>query len=203
MLILDGVVLIVLLLMGYLGYRKGLINMIFSIIALLVAMVISLLFFRPLSNFLIEKTTIDDRIHSIVIEKLSDKSDEEIKENYFNIIDDTKEKAKEGITEQVAQQVVTISIEVISLLVIFIVTRIILIFIKQIANAVASLPLIKQFNRLGGGIAGVLKGIIFIYIIFAIMFVMSNMVEFDIFNDLVNKSIIAKFMYDKNIFFII
>jgi len=199
MFILDIVVVLILVLMGFLGYKKGLINMIFSVVSLLIAIIISMIFFNPLSNFIVENTTIDDKINSVIVEKLETQSESEIEENYNSIIEDTKGKVKTELSQQISEKITAISIQVISIIVVFIVTRLVLIFVKQIANAIASLPIIKQFNKLGGLIAGVLKAIIFIYIVFAIIFVVSTVGEFDQFNNLVNNSIIAKTMYYKNI----
>jgi len=192
MFILDIVVVLILVLMGFLGYKKGLINMIFSVVSLLIAIIISMIFFNPLSNFIVENTTIDDKINSVIVEKLETQSESEIEENYNSIIEDTKGKVKTELSQQISEKITAISIQVISIIVVFIVTRLVLIFVKQIANAIASLPIIKQFNKLGGLIAGVLKAIIFIYIVFAIIFVVSTVGEFDQFNNLVNNSIIAK-----------
>jgi uncharacterized membrane protein required for colicin V production len=41
--------------------------------------------------------------------------------------------------------------------------------VARVLNATAKLPVIKQFNKLGGLIFGLVKGVLFLYIIFAIL----------------------------------
>ena len=45
-----------------------------------------------------------------------------------------------------------------TILVLFIILRIILIFVNALANWIAELPLLKQINETGGAIYGVLRG---------------------------------------------
>ena len=58
--IIDLIIVAILALSIFLGYKKGLAKNIIKIISFLVAIIIAILFFKPVSNFIIEKTEIDE-----------------------------------------------------------------------------------------------------------------------------------------------
>lgn len=82
MFILDLIIIGFILLMTFIGYKKGLINMAFSIVSFFIAIFISLLLYKPISNLIITKTTIDETIQNTIYEKISSKSDTELEENF-------------------------------------------------------------------------------------------------------------------------
>ena len=85
------------------------------------------------------------------------------------------------------------------MIVLFIVTRILLVFVRFITDAIASLPVIKQFNKLGGALYGLLKGLFIIYVILAIMFFIISLNGGNNLFNMIDKSIIGKMMYANNI----
>jgi len=86
MLILDLIIIGFILLMTFIGYKKGLINIAFSIISFFIAILVSLLLYKPISNIIITKTNIDETIQSTIYENISTKTDTELEEN-FRFID--------------------------------------------------------------------------------------------------------------------
>ena len=58
-LLMDIVLVAILVLNIIIGYKKGLINVIFNICAFLLAIVITIILYKPVSNIIIENTTID------------------------------------------------------------------------------------------------------------------------------------------------
>ena len=60
--IIDIVIIAVILLCLYGGYRKGLIGLAFSIVSFVAALIIAFILFSPISTFVINNTEFDDNI---------------------------------------------------------------------------------------------------------------------------------------------
>lgn len=199
MLILDLIILIILALFTFIGYKKGLINTAFSILSFFIAIILSFILFKPISNIVISKTNIDESIQKTVYEKISVKDNDELRNNFDSLIENKKDEITDTIRTEISQKVSNLIINIIIWILILVITKIILFFFKSILNAIANLPLLKQINKTGGLIFGFLKGLFIIYILFAILLLLSNIIAFDNFNSLLNTSILAKFLYNNNI----
>ena len=67
--LLDVIVVAIIILSTFLGYKKGLINVIFNICAFLVAIIITFILYKPVTNLVIQNTEIDEKIENVIIEK--------------------------------------------------------------------------------------------------------------------------------------
>ena len=86
------------------------------------------------------------------------------------------------------------------MLALFIVSRICLIFIKSLSDLIAKLPIINQFNKLGGVLYGLLRGLLITY---AIVMIMNLMITFNpkgSLNDIMNETYLAKMISQYSIF---
>ena len=121
--------------------------------------------------------------------------DKYIEKYTYNAITDAKNDAVKSVADTIALNTVNIIVAI----ALFIVVRILLIFAKAFVGALADLPLIKQFNKLGGVLYGVITGLIIIYIILAIMFFMVSINGLEIINEAIDASIVTKYLYGNNI----
>ena len=112
-----------------------------------------------------------------------------------NAADETKSKVKETLAENISLK----AIEILTWIVVFIITRTVLLLLKFFADGVANLPIIKQLNGIGGIVYGTAKGLIIVYLILTILFfVVSANSNGEIANAIDNSSV-TKFLYDNNI----
>ena len=199
--LIDVILLGVILLSTFIGYKKGLIKVAFGLISFLLAIVISILIYRPISNFIIEHTSIDDQLEE-TIENRIDASDD-AKEETHNIITNYYSDIKNASSKVIAQNISETIVNIGCMLLVFIITKIILFFFKFSGDLIAKLPLIKQCNSVGGFLYGLLKGFIIIYIFFAIVTLISPIIDVYAFTNMINSSIIANIMYNNNIIFIL
>ena len=182
--ILDVIILSVLALSLILGYRKGLIGVAFNLCAFLVALIITWILYTPITNLVINNTQIDDGIRNTIIEKgvikekvENEKTEEKIEEK-DNVVNQYIQKYVTEPATNTANNVVEETAKVVSEKVVaigvaiglFIVVRIGLILLKFVAEAIAKLPVIKQFNKAGGLIYGAIRGMLIIYVFLAILF---------------------------------
>ena len=204
-LFLDIVIICILALSIFLGYKKGLVNVIFNLCAFLVALIITLILFKPISNIVINNTQFDDNIKQTVLDKgVTEKKeitsedsnvDKYVEKYAYNAVTDVKNQAVENMAESIAISTVNIFVSI----GIFIVVRLLLIFTKSLFKAITELPIIKQFNKAGGIIYGILVGLIIIYVLLAIMFFIASIKGASSITNTMETSIISKYLYGNNI----
>ncbi len=162
--IIDLLIIAIVGLSIWMGYKKGLTKSLLKIFNFFIALIISIILFNPISNIIINNTEVDEVIQDSIISKFSNNEEinnteeNEEKENnmptIFNNyikseIDKATNEAKENIIKESAKQISTSIINVGIVIIIFLIVRVILIFIKGIANIITKLPVIKQCDELG------------------------------------------------------
>lgn len=206
-LIVDIIIIAIIALFIFWGYYRGLIGVAFKILTFFAAIIIALLLYKPVSNLIIEKTQIDENIEQSIIEKFSSKEDEQIKEEdlenmsevLVNYIKNYTTEVQDATVSMIAKQVSIVSINVVVAIGLFIITKLILIIFRAISKILAELPIIKQFDKTGGIIYGLLQGILVVLVILAIISLCASMIEnFGIISS-INNSYIGKFLYNNNI----
>lgn len=210
--IIDLIVIAILVLSTFLGYKKGLIGVAFKILSFLIAIVITLILYRPISSYIINNTSFETTIENSISEKLSTskinegKIDEtstdlpNVVVNYINKeIVSTVNETGEALVQIVAKELSQTIINLIVVIGIFVITRLLLLFAKAILSAVAELPIIKQFNEVGGIIYGILRGILLIYVLLAILSFILPMLDKTAILSAINDSILTKILYNNNL----
>jgi uncharacterized membrane protein required for colicin V production len=109
------------------------------------------------------------------------------------------EEAKDYVIENASREISIIIINIIVFLALLIVSRIILTFVKAIADLITKIPVIKQFDELGGGLYGALRAAVIILILFTIISVILPLVQENNILAIINESILAKYIYENNI----
>ena len=199
--LIDLIAIAIIALFTFIGYKKGLIKVAFGLVSFILAIVISVLLYRPISNFVINYTPFDDYIETTISERLespetTDEETQNIVSNYYNNI-------KNASTSVISSGISKTIINVACMLIVFITVKIILLFFKFIGDLIAKLPLIKQFNTVGGFLYGLLKGFIIIYILLALLAILAPIININNIINIINSSIITNIMYNNNIIFIL
>lgn len=199
--LIDLILIAIIALFTFIGYKKGLIKVAFSLVSFILAIVVSVILYKPVSNFIINYTPIDDNIEATISERLespdtTDVETENIVSNYYNNI-------KNASTSVIADGISKTIINIACMIIVFVIAKIILLFFRFAGDLIAKLPLIKQFNSAGGFIYGLLKGFIIIYLLLALIAIISPVVDINNIISIINSSIITNIMYNNNIIFIL
>lgn len=204
--ILDLIILAIFIASVAMGYRKGLVKVAVQMCAVIIALVVSLTFYKPVSNMIIEKTEIDENIQNAIIENgtsQKEESEEKQKDSFMiyieKYVEDSVTDAKNNAVESVAEVVSEKLINIVVIVLLFIVTRLALILLTLISDVITSLPIIKQFNKAGGLIYGILRGVIYVYLALAALFLIVSLSANQVIVDLINTSLITKVLYANNI----
>ena len=208
--IIDLVIIAIIALCVFLGYKKGLTQYIIKIFSFIISLVVAFVLFKPVSNFVIQNTKIDETIKEAVINVVKDDVEEtgKVKEDnnlpkamveYINnTIENAVNEAKENVIEIAAEGVASATINVGVAILLFIIVRIALIFISMLSKIITDLPIIKQFDKTGI-IYGLLKSFVIIFVIFALLSFVSPMIEQTGIIVAINKSFIGSILYNNNL----
>ena len=192
--VVDIIIVAIILLSTFLAYRKGLITLAIQLVAVVIAIVLTLLLYKPVSNVIINVTAIDETIQNAILEEAN------------NIMTNDEEGANQVVetiqNNMLPETARTISINIIEgavILILYIVIRIVLKFITALANLVSKLPILNQLNQLGGIIYGILRGVLIIYILLLLVNLSGEIEPQNHVYTAVEESYIGKVMNENNI----
>lgn len=197
----DIILIGIIIISTLIGYKRGLVNVIFNLCAFLIALIITMFLYTPITNYVIDNTDFDEKIENIIVEKSVTNEDETsteegVLDNYISqSIKNKKNDVVKSSSTIIAQKIIGILVAII----LFIVVRIILIFAKALINGIASLPIIKQLNEVGGLVYGALMGIIVVYVILAVLYFVISVNNTGTIADAINTSNITRILYSNNI----
>ena len=162
--VIDIILVLIVALSAFLGYKKGLVELGAKLFAGIIAIVITLIIYKPVGNIFIKNTSIDEKIENTILEKTTNVIDENSKISDNKYIQDASDNAVSQVKEEVLpEQARNIAVNVVyvaTALILFIVSKIVLSIVISLANAIASLPILKQFNEIGGFLYGLVRGAI-------------------------------------------
>ena len=197
--IIDIIFICILALSIYLGYKKGLVKVIFNVFAFLIAIILTVILYRPITNMVINNTELDEKIANVIIEKgtveVENSSGNKTIDKY---VENTKKNIQNDVVNTTAKSLSENLVGIIVMVSLFIILRIVLIVIAFFANSLAELPIVKQFNKVGGTIYGVLEGIIIVLAVLAIVYFISSITKDSNIVSVINTSIITKYVYYNN-----
>lgn len=197
--IIDIIFICILALSIYLGYKKGLVKVIFNVFAFLIAIILTVILYRPITNVVINNTELDEKIVNVIIEKgtveVENSSENKTIDKY---VENTKKNIQNDVVNTTAKSLSENLVGIIVMVSLFIILRIVLIVIAFFANSLAELPIVKQFNKVGGTIYGVLEGIIIVLAVLAIVYFISSITKDSNIVSVINTSIITKYVYYNN-----
>ena len=215
--IIDLILLTIIGLNIFLGYKKGLIKVAISIFAFFIALIATIILVKPVSYLVIKNTQIDERIQTIIInnnyfkddeqsdeiskqnEPVTDKNQNFIQKYIMNTITEKTNEAKNRALENISEAISIKIVELITGIIVFVLIRIIIIIISLLSDFISEIPIIKQFNKAGGIIYGLLKSFVLIYIMLTIVFIIVSVKENSLIYKAIDESILTKFLYNNNI----
>jgi uncharacterized membrane protein required for colicin V production len=197
--IIDLAIVLIIALSIFLGYKRGLIKCVVSVLSFLIAIIVVIIFTKPITNLIIDNTTIDNAIKDSIASKVNIQDAEEYKVGNFlgvgDFVTNSKNEAIEMFSNTLTNGILTIGIAII----LYVLTRFLLKFVKGISKLADKIPVLKQFNHVGGIIYGILSGILKVYAILAVLMLIIPFITNTAFLDAINGSFIADMMYNNNI----
>lgn len=188
----------------YFGYKKGLIEVAFKILSFFIAIVISIVLFKPVSYCIVNFTSIDEHINTYIYNTVSNHIENKTPQksnlptsfaHYIDkTIEETSKTLKDNVATAVSNSITSTAVNILAFLIVFIISRFILIFVHLLSDTLANLPIVQEFNDVGGLLYGFLKSLIIILVTLAIV----SILPFESLKDIINSSYLTLFLYNIN-----
>ena len=189
--LIDIILIAIVLLSTFLGYKKGLVKLATKLFAGIIAIIVTIAIYKPVSGIIINNTQIDEKIEQIIIENTERFIEE--KTQGQNAI--TNNIQNEVVPKQ-AKEISKSAVYAVTALVLFLFVKIALSIIVSIIGFITELPILKQFNEIGGIIYGILRGALIVCAVVLIMGVFTKVNPQNSLNKNIQTSILTKMIYE-------
>lgn len=204
--ILDVIVVAIIALNVYLCYKKGLVNLAVGLIAVVAAIILSVIFYKPVTNLIVENTEFDEQLGDTIVETFTPEGAEGGQVRYVGILSyletevgNVVNETKNEVVYETANVMAVKIINLIVFIIIFTVVRVALFALTFVADAITSLPILKQLDDVGGILYGLVKALLIIYVVLAIVSLVVSFINSTAISDAISSSYVTKFFYDNNI----
>lgn len=191
--IIDLILIAIVLLSAFLGYKKGLVKLGAKLFAGIIAIVLTLILYRPVSGAIIKNTPIVEKIKNVVIENSSNFENQDKDKVSTQITNQLKNEILPAEAENIAKSIVY----AVTSIVLFLVIKIILSIVISLIDGIARLPILKQFNEVGGLVYGLARGMLIVCVIILLMGVHEKVKPENNLNENIEKTNITKMIYEK------
>ncbi len=208
----DVIVILIVLVFGLLGYKKGFIKTAFGMASFFVAIILAFSLYKPVGYTISVNTEIDEWIYNTIAGKVEEKESMNI-ENKSDVssigeaiknlpenmkeqigLDEVKDHAKSAIAESVTE----VALNIIAFVGIYVIARVLLAVLCFVLDKLMLLPVLKQLNEILGLMMGLLRGVFGIFIVFSVITFLSSVCDIEVINLYISNSLIAKFLYENN-----
>lgn len=218
----DIVAVLIIVIAAAVAYFKGFVKTFFGFISTILAIALACLFCKTLATYIKENTEVDDFIMKSIISinggMSGDTADDivggtssgdysednrslSLAESIPNTLNEMfgLDKIKEEATTNIVNKITDIVINILSWLIIYAVTRIVLLILTLVFDGIMSLPILKTINNLTGLVLGAIMGIFRVYFILAIIYFVSNIANIVNIVSAINTSTLVAQMYNNNL----
>lgn len=205
------IVLGILFINALIGMKVGLIKTIFSLCSMVVALILTIWLSPMVNDFMKGNEKIYDSISSKVEKILPFEEEEADASKQISIIEDlplpksirdtlieNKAEAVDGFKEYVINYLTGVIINAAAFMITFIVILILLWVLSIALDIISKLPLLKQINKTAGFIAGLVHGLIVVWVFFILITVFGSSDWGQKAMSMINESQVLSILYDNN-----
>jgi uncharacterized membrane protein required for colicin V production len=180
------------------GYRSGLMRALIKVVSYVLSIIISVLLYPVVSDYL-TKTVLYEKIVDFISAKYIQGSVAGVDGNAFGGLGKYLGEGLAAATNGISEGIATLFVNVLAFFIILFLSKILIRIIGNALGIFTKLPVIKQFNRLGGGVLGGIIGIFAVYVLAAVLVAftpidLQKKVEAEVEN-----SVFASEIYENNI----
>ena len=110
-LLIDLIIIGIILLFTFIGYKRGLVKIAFSLCTFFIALIISLILYKPVSALIINNTEIDEKIEDTIVQKilpegLSRTDEFELEDDIYHILLKENKQSIQSIAETFSTKII-------------------------------------------------------------------------------------------------
>ena len=156
---------------AFVGYKKGMVKIVLSMVAMVIAYALAAALTIPASMALKSATPIYDTIEESVGKMVKESKVDSTSIEKLNLPAQIEEKIMEGandvatgFNDYLVKTISNLILKALTFFILMIIIYIILSIIIKVLDFVAKLPLINSINKSGGLVIGLVKGLIYVWI---------------------------------------
>ena len=200
--IVDLILIACFILFIFVGYKKGLAGSLIKLCSFVIALILALALYNPVANAVKDNTQIDENIKSTIVETFGQQEQTQEENMPKDLVQNISSEIENATAEAVNNTAQSISDTIINIgagIVIFIVTRLLLIIVSIFAKQIVKLPIIGLVDKVGGIAYGAVEGIVIIYIVLGLISLSSLIWVDNAVVTAITNSGIGSFLYNNNI----
>lgn len=202
------------------NWIRGMFKALLSVAGLIASIAVAVYAAPHLSGYLEENTQIDEKIAVYIADKLEySEVGEELSRSVqvaviqqlplpetikSNILDNNNSEMYHlleagGVYEYIAKSLAVVILNGIVFLGLTLLCRLIFFVLAQTVKDLTKLPIVRWIDKIGGGVLGALKGLVYIWVFFLVLSISSTFEWSRLMIMQINDSQILKLLYDNNI----
>lgn len=206
--VIDILLILVIALSAFIGYKKGFVKVIVKLGTFLIALVLAFLLQSSVAKFIGEDIGFKNTISTTVQNKLSDyakskeddkKTDIKMLEKTIDEINSAAEEKKAEVIQKWANNIADFILKGLSFIIIFFTVAIVMGIISLMLNTVVKLPVLNTLNGVLGLGSAVILMVFRIMILLTIIYFVSPLEIIQPVINYINTSCITKLLYENNI----
>ncbi len=182
----------------YMGYKAGFMRSFVKIASYIISIVISFFIYPVISELLI-KTPLYAKMIDLINQRYQQQPLIDVPTDTFGVLSNYIDRGVQAATSGIAEAIAVLLINILAFVIVLILSKLIIRIVGSIFNIFTKLPVIKQFNRLGGTILGGISGVLVLYIACAVLFLFSPLDPHSRIAVEIEQSVFASEIYENNI----
>lgn len=163
----DAIIILVILACMGLGYYRGFFKVVMNLTEYILSIFLAYKFHPSFANFLNEKFMLNDFMHSVILNGM--KTAIQNTPGYEGI-----EIPVESLDLPMINDLSNMIVMLIAILVLFLVFKLLIKIVGLFVDKLTKLPVLKEFNKLGGLFAGFVEGILIVFLVLAFINMVGN-----------------------------
>ena len=181
----------------FLAYKKGLVAQAIKLCAVIIAVIATLILYRPVSALIINTTNIDETIQNSIYERAYDLAKQKTGEDVPD--EGVEEGLKIAGIDQTSKDLSIQIINIAVMIILFFGIKFALRFVQALADLVAKLPIINKVNKAGGIVYGIIRGFVIVYACLLLIGFAGRINNESFIHKSVEESTVGKAMYENNL----
>jgi uncharacterized membrane protein required for colicin V production len=224
----DLIVVCIIFILALIGYKVGFVRMIVGFSSSVISMFLAWIFYPVVSKIVLRssiyrkvESSVKKSVSSIdisnIVNSISDSAGRgglslpriksyslgnlKLPAWVVNYLKPLLKNAGENVYNSLVTQLATMFVNIISMMLVFIVCRLLIHIGVRVLDLVTMIPVIHQVNCLGGGVFGILQGMFIVYVAFGFFAIFPMIGKSSTIQTQIDSSYVAKVMYYDNILF--
>lgn len=221
MALLIGVVVFLVVMFGV-GYKKGFVKIVFSLAVTILAFVLAVLLVGPFESYIKNSTPVYDKIHEQMTEyiekyvsKEMDVASTELQKEAIqelklpsaikdklidgNTVDEKLTMGVDTFAEYLATSLTDILVEAFSVILLFLCIKLVLRIVVSLVDLISKLPVVNGINKSLGGVVGVVEGVFIIWLVCLLLTAISGTEIGQQIFSAISTNKILNFVYNNNL----